>query len=117
MEARAKHTMARISAQKARLVADLVRGKNIDIAIDILNNSPQKAAHLIMKVLNSAIANATENHGMLAENLFINDIQINDGPIIKRFRPRAKGSADRINKRTSHIKIVVSDEHKKKGEK
>lgn len=110
MEARATHKMARISARKARLVADLVRGKNIDKAIIILDNTNKKASELIKKVVNSASANATENHGMTMENLFIRDIQINDGPIIKRFRPRAKGRADRINKKTSHIKVVISDE-------
>ncbi len=110
MESRAKHTMARISARKARLVADLIRGKDINKAIEILDHTNKKASHLIKKVVNSAIANATENHGMLMENLYISNIQINDGPIIKRFRPRAKGRADRIDKRTSHIKVVVSDE-------
>jgi large subunit ribosomal protein L22 len=112
MEARAKHKMARISARKARLVADLVRNKDVNEAITILDNTVKKASPLILKVLNSAIANATENHGMTLENLYISDIQINDGPIIKRFRPRAKGRADRIDKKTSHIKITVSDERK-----
>lgn len=110
MEAKAHHKMARISARKVRLVADLVRGKTIEEALVILDNTTKKASPLIKKVLNSAIANATQNHGMSTDGLHISQIYINDGPIIKRFKPRAKGRADRISKRTSHISVYISDE-------
>jgi large subunit ribosomal protein L22 len=105
----AKYKKARSSAQKLRLIADEVRGKKIDKAINILNFSKKKAALLIKKVLDSAISNAEHNKGLDIDLLRICEILIDEGPTIKRMIPRAKGKADQILKRTSHIKIVLSD--------
>ena len=96
METIAKHRHARSSAQKVRLVADLIRGKKVSQALDILTYTNKKAAVLVKKVLESAIANAEHNDGADIDDL-------------KRIMPRAKGRADRILKRTSHITVVVSD--------
>jgi len=99
-----------ISAQKARLVADQVRGKPVSDALDILGFSPQKGAVLVRKVVESAIANAENNEGADVDELKISEIFVNEGMSMKRIRPRAKGRADRIVKRTSHITVTVSDE-------
>lgn len=99
----------RIAPRKARLVADQVRHKSVAEAAAILRLTNKKAAVLTSKVLNSAIANATNNDGLDANELFVTEIYVNEGPTIKRFRPRAKGSASAINKRTSHITVVVGD--------
>lgn len=109
MEARAIAKYIRVSPRKARLVMDLVRGKDVGVAKGILRNTPQKAARLIEKVLDSAVANAENNHEMVAEDLFISKCYIDEGPTLKRFRPRSMGSATRIRKRTSHITVVVSE--------
>ncbi|MCC4263539.1 MULTISPECIES: 50S ribosomal protein L22 [Oceanimonas] len=109
MEAIAKHRFARTSAQKARLVADQVRGLSVDKALDVLAFSPKKAAVLVKKVLESAIANAEHNEGADIDELKVTKIFVDEGPTMKRIRPRAKGRADRIMKRTSHITVVVSD--------
>ena len=109
MEAIAKHRYARTSAQKARLVADQVRGLSIDKALNILTFSPKKAAALVKKVLESAIANAEHNEGADIDALRVATIMVDEGPSMKRIRPRAKGRADRILKRTAHITVVVSD--------
>ncbi len=109
MEAIAKHRFARTSAQKARLVADQVRGLNVDKALEILTFSPKKSAVLVKKVLESAIANAEHNEGADIDELTVAKIFVDEGPTMKRIRPRAKGRADRIMKRTSHITVVVSD--------
>ena len=109
MEAIAKHNFARISPQKARLVADQIRGKSVDQALEILTFSNKKAAVLVKKVLNSAIANAEHNEGADIDELFVKTIMVDDGPTMKRIKPRAKGRADRILKRTSHITVVVAD--------
>ncbi|MEO3988074.1 50S ribosomal protein L22 [Plesiomonas shigelloides] len=109
MEAIAKHRYARTSAQKARLVADLVRGKKVALALEILTYSNKKAAELVKKVLESAIANAEHNEGADVDDLKISKIFVDEGPSMKRIMPRAKGRADRILKRTSHITVVVSD--------
>lgn len=109
MEVLAQYRQARASAQKIRLVANLVRNKNVQKALYILDYSPKKAACLVKKVLKSAIANAEHNHGADIDNLKIKTIFVNEGPTMKRMMPRAKGRADRILKRTSHITIVVSD--------
>ncbi|MCI6863333.1 50S ribosomal protein L22 [Anaerobiospirillum succiniciproducens] len=108
-EIKAVHRFARTSAQKARLVADQVRGMPVDQAYDLLKFSPRKAAALIAKVLNSAIANAENNNGLDSSKLVISRILIDEGPSLKRIMPRAKGRADRIVKRTSHISIYVSE--------
>ena len=109
MEAIAKHRYARTSAQKARLVADQVRGLSVDKALNILTFSPKKAAVLGTKVLESAIANAEHNEGADIDALRVATIMVDEGPSMKRIRPRAKGRADRILKRTAHITVVVSD--------
>ena len=108
-EIKAVNRFARTSAQKARLVADQVRGMPVDQAYDLLKFSPRKAAALIAKVLNSAIANAENNNGLDSSKLVISRILVDEGPSLKRIMPRAKGRADRIVKRTSHISIYVSE--------
>ncbi|KFZ30272.1 50S ribosomal protein L22 [Pseudidiomarina salinarum] len=109
MEAIAIHKFARLSPQKGRLVADQIRGLPVAKALDILNYSPKDAAGLLKKVLESAIANAEHNEGADIDELKIAKIMIDEGPTMKRIKPRAKGRADRILKRTSHITVVVSD--------
>ncbi len=108
-EIKAVHRFARTSAQKARLVADQVRGMPVNQAYDLLKFSPRKAAALIAKVLHSAISNAENNNGLDSKNLVVSRILIDEGPSLKRIMPRAKGRADRIVKRTSHISIYVSE--------
>jgi large subunit ribosomal protein L22 len=109
MEAIAKHKFARGSAQKARLVVDQIRGLQVEKALEILDYSNKGAADLVKKVLNSAIANAEHNEGADIDELFVKTIMVDDGPTMKRIKPRAKGRADRILKRTSHITVVVAD--------
>ncbi|PKG40903.1 50S ribosomal protein L22 [Psychromonas sp. Urea-02u-13] len=109
MEALAKHLFARSSAQKARLVADQVRGLPVEKALELLSYSPKKAAVLIKKVVDSAIANAEHNEGADVDELVITKICVDEGPTMKRIMPRAKGRADRIMKRSCHITVVVSD--------
>lgn len=109
MEAIAIHKGARTSAQKARLVADLVRGKPVGKALDILAYSPKKAAELVRKVLLSAIANAEHNEGADIDDLKVKTIEVGEGPSLKRMHARAKGRGDRITKRTCHIKVLVAD--------
>lgn len=109
MEALAKHKFARISPQKARLVADQIRGKDVAKALEILAFSDKKAAVLVKKVLESAIANAEHNEGLDIDNLNVAKIFVDEGPVMKRIMPRAKGRADRILKRSSHITVVVAD--------
>lgn len=109
MQALAKHKFARSSAQKTRLVADQVRGLPVDKALNVLTYSPKKAAELVKKVLLSAIANAEHNEGADIDTLKVKTIFIDEGPSMKRIKPRAKGRADRIVKRTSHITVVVAD--------
>jgi len=109
MEAIAKHKFARVSPQKGRLVADQIRGQSVAAALDTLAYSPRKAAALVKKVLESAIANAEHNEGADIDELKVSAIMVDEGPTMKRIKPRAKGRADRILKRTSHITVVVSD--------
>ncbi|AFP85603.1 ribosomal protein L22, bacterial type [secondary endosymbiont of Heteropsylla cubana] len=109
METIAQHRHARSSAQKVRLVANLIRGKKVSQALDILNYNNKKVAGLIKKVLESAIANAEHNNGSDIDDLKVTKIFVDAGPSMKRIMPRAKGRADRILKRTSHITVVVSD--------
>lgn len=101
---------ARLSPQKGRLVADQVRGKPVDQALSLLRFSNKKAAGVIRKVLESAIANAENNFGADVDELRISEIMVDAGPQIKRMMPRAKGRADRIVKPTSHITIRVADQ-------
>lgn len=109
MEVAAKHKFARISPQKARLVADQIRGLPVERAVETLEFSVKKAATLIKSVLNSAMANAENNCGADIDELYVSRIFIDEGPTMKRIQPRAKGRADRIMKRTSHITVMVSD--------
>ncbi|MBO5565751.1 MAG: 50S ribosomal protein L22 [Succinivibrio sp.] len=109
MEIKAVHRYARSSAQKARLVADQIRGKDVQQALDLLKFSPRKAAALVRKVLLSAVANAENNESMDIDELFVSKIMVDEGPSLKRIMPRAKGRADRIVKRTSHITVCVAD--------
>jgi large subunit ribosomal protein L22 len=109
MQVMAKLNGARISAQKARLVADQIRGKPIEEALNLLAFSTKKAAGLIRKVLNSAIANAEHNEGADVDELKVGSICVDEGTTLKRIMPRAKGRADRISKRTCHITVMVAD--------
>lgn len=109
MEVSAKLKGANISAQKARLVADQVRGKDVEAALELLTFSNKKAAELVKKVLNSAIANAEHNEGADIDELSISSIYVDEGTTMKRIRARAKGRADRILKRTCHITVKVAD--------
>jgi large subunit ribosomal protein L22 len=108
-EARAELKYARISSRKVKIVADLVRGKNVDEALAIMKFTPKASTEILEKLLKSAIANAENNHGMSHEKLYIYEIYANQGPTLKRIRPAAKGSAVRIRKRTSHITIVLRE--------
>ena len=110
MEVSAKLSTAKLSAQKARLVADQIRGKGVEEALELLTYSPKKAADLIKKVLNSAIANAEHNEGVDIDELRVSSIYVDEGMTLKRIRPRAKGRADRILKRSCHITVKVADD-------
>jgi large subunit ribosomal protein L22 len=110
MQVNAKLRYARISPQKARLVADQIRGKSVAEALQILQFSPKKGAHMVRKVLDSAIANAEHNNGADIDELKISAVMIDQGPTLKRFRARAKGRGNRILKPTSHITVQVADE-------
>src|SRR6056300_444145 len=110
MEVVAKHNGARISAQKARLVADQIRGKSVGEALNILAFSTKKGAHLVKKVLESAIANAEHNNGADIDELRVSTVFVDEGMTMKRIRPRAKGRADRILKRSCHITVKVADD-------
>lgn len=113
MQAKAVARTVRIAPRKARLVLDLIRGKQVGEAVAILNYTPKAASPVIEKVLKSAIANAEHNYDMDVNSLVVSEAYANEGPTLKRFRPRAMGRASAINKRTSHITIVVSE--KKEG--
>jgi len=104
---RAKASYVRIAPRKARLVADQVRGMAVPEAIALLRFSPRSAAQDIAKLVNSAASNAEHNHDLIADDLRITEITVDEGPTLRRFRPRAMGRATRINKRTSHIKVAL----------
>jgi len=108
-EAKATLKYARISARKVKIVADLIRGKNVSDALAMVKYTPKAASEIIEKILKSAIANAENNHNMNSQNLYVAEIYANQGPTLKRIRPAAKGSAVRIRKRTSHITIVLRE--------
>lgn len=114
MEAKAQAKIVRVSSQKANLVCELIRNKSIEEAFALLETSTTKSSDLIRKILNSAVANATQNHGMTAEGLYVKAAFANEGPTMKRYRARAKGRADQKLKRTSHITVVVTDEKRGK---
>jgi large subunit ribosomal protein L22 len=109
MQTQAVLKFVRLSPMKGRLLADLVRGKKVDEALNILKFSNQRAAGILKKVLDSAIANAENNNGADVDELKISEILVDEGPVMKRMRPRAKGRGDRIIKRTSHVTVRVSD--------
>ena len=108
MEAKATAKYVRVSPRKARMVIDQIRGKNVVAAREILRFTDRAVAEVVEKVLNSAVANAENNHHMNANNLVVKAAFADEGPTLKRIRPRAKGSASRINKRTSHITVIVA---------
>ncbi|MGV8145265.1 MAG: 50S ribosomal protein L22 [Alkaliphilus sp.] len=109
MEAKAIARYIRIAPRKAQLVVDLVRGKKVDEALAILKFTPKAAAQVVYKLIHSAAANAENNHDLDREKLFIAEIYANQGPTMKRFRPRAMGRATTIRKRTSHIGVVLKE--------
>ena len=109
MEVAAKLSGARISAQNARLVADQIRGKKVGEALNLLAFSSKKAAEIIKKVLESAVANAEHNEGADVDDLKVSTVFVNEGRSLKRIMPRAKGRADRIVKRSCHITVKVAD--------
>ena len=109
MQVQAKLRGARLSAQKARLVADQVRGRPVEDALNLLTYSSTKGADVSRKLLNSAIANAEHNEGADVDELKISEIYVDEGMTMKRIMPRAKGRADRILKRSCHISITVAD--------
>jgi large subunit ribosomal protein L22 len=113
MQAKAVARTIRIAPRKVRLVVDLIRGKQVGEAISILRHTQKSASPVVEKLLNSAIANAEHNYEMEANNLVVTQAFVDEGPTLKRFRPRAMGRASAINKRTSHITIVLSE--KKEG--
>jgi large subunit ribosomal protein L22 len=112
MQTFAKLKYAHISPQKCRLIADTVRGKRVGPALSMLRFMPKKGAGLVLKVLESAVANAEHNHGADIDELRISAIQVDPAPVMKRFHARAKGRGNRIVKRTSHITVHVSDGRK-----
>ena len=109
MEVSASAKILRISAQKVRLVADQIRGKPVADALDLLSFSNKKASALMRKALESVVANAENNEGADIDELKVSEVYVNEGMTMKRIRPRAKGRADRIFKRSSHITVTVSD--------
>jgi large subunit ribosomal protein L22 len=109
MEARASLKNARISPRKVQIVLDLIRGKDIETAMAIIDNTPKAACEYLRKLLNSAVANAVNNFGMNADELYVSECHVGPGPILKRIMPRAQGRAFRINKRTSNVTLVVSE--------
>ena len=108
MQAKAIARYVRVSPRKARIVVDKVRGKEVVDALDILRFNERAVAEVVSKVVASAAANAEHQYGVRPENLVIKEAYVDEGPTIKRFRPRAKGSASPINKRTSHITVIVA---------
>jgi len=112
-QAKAVAKTVRIAPRKVRLVVDLIRGKQVGEAVAILNHTPRSASLVVEKVLKSAVANAEHNYDLDINSLVVSEVFVDEGPTLKRFRPRAQGRASAINKRTSHITIVVSE--KKEG--
>lgn len=117
MEAKAKARFVRVTPQKARRVVDLIRGKQAGEAVAVLKFAPQAAGETVLKVVESAIANAREaakrsNERLDEKDLYISEVFVDEGPTMKRFRPRAQGRAGRIMKRTSHITVIVAEREK-----
>jgi large subunit ribosomal protein L22 len=120
MEAKAKARFVRVTPQKARRVVDLIRGKQAGEAVAVLKFAPQAAGEKVLKVVESAIANAREaakrsNERLDEADLYISEVFVDEGPTLKRFRPRAQGRASQILKRTSHITVVVAERETSKG--
>lgn len=109
MESKATSKFIRVSARKARLVADMVKGKPVEDAMNILRLSPQKSAGLIFKVMHSALANAEQLPGIDVDAMTVKQVIVNEGPSWKRFLPRSQGRANRIQKRTSHITVILEE--------
>lgn len=112
-QAKAVVKQVRIAPRKARLVVDLIRGKEVGEAVAILRHTQRGASPVVEKLVNSAIANAEHNYEMDPDNLIVSEVYVDEGVTLKRFRPRAQGRASKINKRTSHITVVVTE--KKEG--
>jgi large subunit ribosomal protein L22 len=111
MEVRAYAKMQRIAPRKVRLVLDLVRGKSLEEAIVIVNNTDKRASKMVYKLLMNAAASAENNHGLDVNNLYVTKTFATEGPTLKRIRPRAQGRASGINKRTSHITVVLGEKN------
>ena len=109
METKAVAKYIRISPQKARLVADVIRGMKADTPVTSLRFMPKKAARILRKILESAVANADQRDSVDVDTLYVKEVTIDGGPMLKRFSPRAQGRATRILKRTSHITVVVDE--------
>lgn len=109
MEARAELKYARISPRKVSIALDLIRNKPVDLAMAILKHTPKAACEYLEKLLKSAVANAENNHNMDVTKLYVAECYVGPGPILKRIRPRAQGRAFRIDKRTSHITLVLKE--------
>lgn len=110
MEASAKLSFVRLSPQKARLVIDMVRGKGVQEALNILKFSPQRAAEIVAKLVSSAVANAEQKGVGDVDRLFVKSIFVDQGPVLRRFMPKGRGSASRIRKPTSHITVVLGEQ-------
>lgn len=110
MESKAVARYIRISPQKARLVADIVRGQEVEKAINTLRFMPKKGAQILRKIIESAVANASQNPSIDVDTLYVKTVFIDGGPTLKRMRPRAMGRANRILKRTSHITVVLEEQ-------
>lgn len=109
METRASTRFVRISAQKARLVVDMIRGRRVEDALSVLDFTPKKAARIIAKTLRSAVANAEDTRNVDVDELIVTRCWVDEGPTLKRIRPRAQGRATKIAKRSSHITVVVDE--------
>ena len=109
METRASTRFVRISPQKARLVVDMIRGRKVEEALTVLDFTPKKAARIVAKTLRSAVANAEDTKNMDVDELIVTRCWVDEGPTLKRMLPRAQGRATRINKRSSHITVIVDE--------
>ncbi len=109
MEIRAKARFVRISPQKIRLIMGQVRGKKVEEALNLLSFAPQRGARILKKLLDSAVANAQQNADMDVDSLYIAKVYADEGPTLKRWRPRAQGRATRIRKRTSHLTVILGE--------
>jgi len=109
MEIRAKARFVRISPQKIRLIMGQVRGKKVEEALNLLSFAPQRGAKILKKLLDSAVSNAQQNTDMDVDSLYIATVYADEGPTLKRWRPRAQGRASRIRKRTSHLTVILGE--------